>query len=411
MVLGFACFGGTETPYVYLDDITIACPDGAGGTDVATVLVGSGPGRLAATDFNTLPDTSPEILFGAAVSQGAAMEGGIYLNVLLGMNRYASCALTAQGTASPTSLGGAPPYSTPPDTNYPYIDFNVTLGDAAGRTCTKHPLFGTGSSAGVSAPYTGVDDPVGFDNELAPETSSAPPACPCWAPGTPGAQSLARLDAMMAGSPQTYSSSVGREQQANSYDYSHISAQTIDGTSQVWLVGGFGARDNAMGPTCMVYDQQGETETMAWGENVTSAQAEICRNDIESRFPPGTCFSDTDCTPGETCDLGTHACVAPEPASDLCPDGTSEDGQIAMWSGKVNVHLDSQQGWVVDADCSSGAQIAPLTYCQKFHASTVAVAMTVSSEAKPFTAAGGTAPTCGGVYAGPGQSQYRCCSP
>lgn len=166
VILGFACFGGADAEtgepnplFVYLDDITIDC----GGND-ETVFVGNGPGNLAVADYN---GNGTGILFGAAVNQGAAMEGGIYVNVLLGMNTYENCTLTAQGTASPTSLGGSSPYFTPADTNYPYIDFNVTLGGASGRTCTKHPLFGTGDNAGVSAPYTGVDTPAELDNEFA----------------------------------------------------------------------------------------------------------------------------------------------------------------------------------------------------------------------------------------------------
>jgi len=41
-------------------------------------------------------------------------------------------------------------------------------------------------------------------------------------------------------------------------------------------------------------------------------------------------------------------------------------GQIAQWSGKVNLHRDPNGQWATDPDGSSGANIAPLTYCQKF---------------------------------------------
>lgn len=184
VVLGLACFGGTTEAgepnplFVYLDDITVDC-----GANEATVFTGNGPGNLDPADYANTAGTFP-VLFGAAVNQGAAMEGGIYVNVLLGMNTYANCTLTAEGTASPTSLGGASPYETPAAANYPYIDFNVTLGltgteaNPSGRTCSKHPLFGTGDSAGVSAPYSGVDVPAEFDNEFA--IAEPATACPCW---------------------------------------------------------------------------------------------------------------------------------------------------------------------------------------------------------------------------------------
>lgn len=193
VILGFACFGGADAEtgepnplFVYLDDITIAC-----GSNEETVFVGNGPGNLAAADYN---GNGTGILFGAAVNQGAAMEGGIYVNVLLGMNNYENCTLTAQGTASPTSLGGSSPYFTPADTNYPYIDFNVTLGGASGRTCTKHPLFGTGDNAGVSAPYTGVDTPAELDNEFFIAAPVSAAVCPCWTADELGQYAIAVAD-------------------------------------------------------------------------------------------------------------------------------------------------------------------------------------------------------------------------
>jgi len=179
VVVGFTCFAGTDSNgdakplYLYLDDITLDC-----GADKAKVYVGQGPGNLAPASFENTEGQGP-ILFGASISQGASMQGGLYVNTLLGMNDYAGCTLTTKGTASPTQFDAN---TTPANTNYPYIDFDVVLGTTEGRTCSKHPLFGTDANAGVSAPYTGVHAPAEFDNEFtsAPSVGSTLHATPAF---------------------------------------------------------------------------------------------------------------------------------------------------------------------------------------------------------------------------------------
>lgn len=44
--------------------------------------------------------------------------------------------------------------------------------------------------------------------------------------------------------------------------------------------------------------------------------------------------------------------------------------QIALWSGKVNQHLDASGSWVTDPDGRSGASVDRLAYCRKWYPST-----------------------------------------
>jgi hypothetical protein len=83
----------------------------------------------------------------------------------------------------------------------------------------------------------------------------------------------------------------------------------------------------------------------------------------------------------------------------------SELGRIGSWSGKVNIHLDASGVWQPDSDCTSGANIDPLSYCQKFWPSTASVAP-VELTAKPTSVwydAG-----CGTLFGGPGVSEFIC---
>lgn len=103
-----------------------------------------------------------------------------------------------------------------------------------------------------------------------------------------------------------------------------------------------------------------------------------------------------------------YACCAPNP----CADGFVPVGTYATWSGKVNVHRAATGSWAVDSDCSSGANVNTVAYCQKYWpASSSQVSVTPEAGDKPFTAGGGTAPTCGGSYPGVGQNQFVCCAP
>ncbi len=79
--------------------------------------------------------------------------------------------------------------------------------------------------------------------------------------------------------------------------------------------------------------------------------------------------------------------------------------RIAYWSGKVNAHLDSGGTWTKDTDCTSGAGIDPLTYCQKFYPTTTSVT-SVAVSPKPallWNTAG-----CGQQYSGDGVQEWTC---
>lgn len=79
--------------------------------------------------------------------------------------------------------------------------------------------------------------------------------------------------------------------------------------------------------------------------------------------------------------------------------------RIAYFQGKVNLHRDSGGSWTKDADCSSGAQIDPLTYCKKFYPATTSVT-SVPVTTKPalmWNTAG-----CREQYSGDGLKEYTC---
>lgn len=89
-------------------------------------------------------------------------------------------------------------------------------------------------------------------------------------------------------------------------------------------------------------------------------------------------------------------------------------GEVAAWSGKVNVHRAPGEAWVVDGDCHSGANDVTIAYCQKFWNLTTSLReVPVSLEVKPFRTSGGKAPDCGGPdkLPFPGDKQYACCGP
>jgi len=58
-------------------------------------------------------------------------------------------------------------------------------------------------------------------------------------------------------------------------------------------------------------------------------------------------------------------------SSQLPPDSTP---RIMYWYGKVNQHVNLETGeWETDPDGVSGADLDPLTYCQKWYPSTIGV--------------------------------------
>lgn len=100
-------------------------------------------------------------------------------------------------------------------------------------------------------------------------------------------------------------------------------------------------------------------------------------------------------------------------AQGSCTVGFKQVGEYATWGGKVNVHRSTGGAWSVDSDCTSGANINTVTYCQKFWpgVTTQVHLMMVTPEQKPFTQGGGTAPTCGGLALNAGVDQFVCCAP
>ena len=111
----------------------------------------------------------------------------------------------------------------------------------------------------------------------------------------------------------------------------------------------------------------------------------------------------------------TDSAVAPDSgsASAACGPGFVQIGEYATWYGKVNVHRATGGAWIVDTDCSSGADINTVAYCQKFWPTTTKQAQlaAVTPDNKPFTSGGGVSPACGGVAPYPGQNQFACCAP
>jgi hypothetical protein len=112
----------------------------------------------------------------------------------------------------------------------------------------------------------------------------------------------------------------------------------------------------------------------------------------------------------------TDAAVVPDSSttSAACGAGFVQIGEYATWYGKVNVHRVGSSGtWTVDTDCSSGADVNTVAYCQKFWptATKQAQLAAVSADNKPFTSGGGVSPACGGVALYPGQNQFACCAP
>ncbi|PTL80261.1 hypothetical protein DAT35_30190 [Vitiosangium sp. GDMCC 1.1324] len=85
--------------------------------------------------------------------------------------------------------------------------------------------------------------------------------------------------------------------------------------------------------------------------------------------------------------------------------GGAEVGRISYWYGKVNVHKAPGGSWLKDSDCTSGADIDPLTYCRKFFPGTTSVTE-VSVTAKPDNL--WNTASCAQVYSGNGLREWTC---
>ncbi len=133
--------------------------------------------------------------------------------------------------------------------------------------------------------------------------------------------------------------------------------------------------------------------------------------------PDATSTADASLTPDGAADAAaTDAALMPDSSttSAACGAGFVQLGEYATWYGKVNVHRAGTSGtWSVDTDCTSGADVNTVAYCQKFWPSTTKQAQlaAVTADNKPFTSGGGVSPACGGVALHPGQSQLVCCAP
>ena len=91
---------------------------------------------------------------------------------------------------------------------------------------------------------------------------------------------------------------------------------------------------------------------------------------------------------------------------DPCGKSHTAVGYFATWSGKVNVYKSAKGDWAVDPDCSSGANVAELTYCKKFWNNTAKFVemQEPTTVKKPFTGSG-----CLPVYESVRQKQFACC--
>lgn len=98
-----------------------------------------------------------------------------------------------------------------------------------------------------------------------------------------------------------------------------------------------------------------------------------------------------------------------------CGVNDQEVGRFSIWWGKVNVHQPLGGNWTHDLDCSSGATVNILSYCQKLFPTTTHIYRdVVSPELKPFVAG-----SCGlpdpmdpsSRYFHPGQKEFVCCEP
>ncbi|MFO0747346.1 MAG: hypothetical protein U1F43_17015 [Myxococcota bacterium] len=150
IVIGFACTGGpdeAEATHLYLDPPALVCADGRAAV----------PLDVVGHALPVVNGVSP--LFGAMVFAGReALAGKVYLNVALGFAGGRDCRLVGRATAT---SGTFTDYTTPADTIWPWIDFDVRVTDGAALVCSQHPLDGLAPHAGVASRYT-VDGPVAF---------------------------------------------------------------------------------------------------------------------------------------------------------------------------------------------------------------------------------------------------------
>ena len=134
--------------------------------------------------------------------------------------------------------------------------------------------------------------------------------------------------------------------------------------------------------------------------------------DTSVRLPPRG-GDDAATAPHDAGTTGDGAAPGDAAVTGACPSGYTQLGAYATWYGKVNVHRATGGTWLVDTDCTSGADVNTVAYCKKFWpASIMQVQLAaVSPDPKPFTSGGGSAPACGGLALSAGQLEMACCAP
>lgn len=107
---------------------------------------------------------------------------------------------------------------------------------------------------------------------------------------------------------------------------------------------------------------------------------------------PTTPTTPTEPTTPTTPDPVTPDPVTPDPVVPVEPTTPSVDTtpRVSFWSGKVNQHTDSSGTWQTDPDGRSGANIDPLTYCQKWYPSTTSTRDYKTETISSWKAAGNT---------------------
>ncbi len=153
MVVAFACTtgqddaGAAQQTWMYLSDAIITCADGS----TYTLRPDLGPGNAGPV---------PDLVFQHGVYLGTELLADLdkcYWNMAIGIElaelaERDDCTLSIRGTASETLW----PYGSSPDnTMWPYVNFNVNFREAAGLLeCdqAQNPMDGPGS--GVTTAYT-----------------------------------------------------------------------------------------------------------------------------------------------------------------------------------------------------------------------------------------------------------------
>ena len=142
-------------------------------------------------------------------------------------------------------------------------------------------------------------------------------------------------------------------------------------------------------------------DSKAPGKDASGDDARDAANDSEA------VDATSDAPPGDA----SNGSVNPQQGA--CAAGMKQVGEYATWGGKVNVHKSAGGIWSVDSDCSSGANVNTVAYCQKFWPAVVTQVQLpmVTPVDKPFTQGGGVPPNCGGLAPHNGVTQFACCAP